>query len=94
MERKIAFSGWGGVGRLTLIKSTLQNLPIYYMSLFLLPKGVADEMVKIQRRFLWAGESENKRVLCMVKWEWVDLPNHLGGLGVGNLLDKNLALLF
>lgn len=96
LERKLA--SWKGKllsigGRLTLIKSSLQSLPIYYMTLFQLPKGVADEMVKIQRRFLWAGECDKKRVMCLVKWEWVEMPKQMGGLGVGNLLHKNMALL-
>ena len=42
-------------GRLTLIRSTLSNLPIYLLSLFRLPKGVKSSMEKIQRDFLWGG---------------------------------------
>jgi hypothetical protein len=39
-------------GRVTLIKSTLANLPTYYMSLFPLPVSVANRMEKLQRDFL------------------------------------------
>ena len=39
-------------GRLTLIRSTLSNLPICLMSLFRLPKGVQFRLEKIQRDFL------------------------------------------
>ena len=42
-------------GRLTLIKSTLSNLPMYIMSLFRLPKGVKARLEKIQRDFPWGG---------------------------------------
>jgi hypothetical protein len=44
--------------RVTLIKSTLANLPMYYMSLFPLPMSVANCMEKIQCDFLWAGLGE------------------------------------
>ena len=42
-------------GRLTLIRSTLSNLPIYLLSLFRLPKGVKYRLEKIQRDFLLGG---------------------------------------
>jgi hypothetical protein len=40
-------------GRLTLIKSTLSNLPTYYLSLFPIPVSVATRIEKVQRDFLW-----------------------------------------
>ncbi|XP_028055425.1 uncharacterized protein LOC114259593 [Camellia sinensis] len=42
-------------GRLTLIKSVLSSLPVYYLSLFKMPKGVAHEIEKIEAAFLWGG---------------------------------------
>ena len=39
-------------GRLTLIRSTLSNLPIYLMSLLRMPRGVSSRLEKIQRDFL------------------------------------------
>ena len=49
-------------GRLTLIRSTLSNLPIYLLSLFRLPKGVKSKLEKIQRDFLWGGGSETRKI--------------------------------
>ncbi|RVW36589.1 hypothetical protein CK203_072861 [Vitis vinifera] len=46
-------------GRLTLAKSTLSSLPIYFMSLFIIPRKVSLRLEKIQRDFLW-GESFSK----------------------------------
>ena len=40
-------------GRLVLIKSVLNNLPIYYLSLFKIPKNVAKCIIQMQRRFFW-----------------------------------------
>jgi hypothetical protein len=36
-------------GRVTLIKSTLSNLPTYFLSLFPLPMGVANRNEKLHR---------------------------------------------
>ena len=57
-EKRLA--GWKRMylskgGRLTLIKSTLSNLPTYYLSLFPILVGVAHRIEKIQRDFLWEG---------------------------------------
>ncbi|XP_048490068.1 uncharacterized protein LOC125492022 [Beta vulgaris subsp. vulgaris] len=63
------------------------------MSLFAIPKGIIDEINKIQRRFLWCGHTDTNPI-APVAWEMIQLPKSLGGLSVGNLLHKNLALLF
>jgi hypothetical protein len=49
MENRLA--GWKKLylskgGRLTLIKSTLSNLPTYFLSLFPIPVGVAHRLEK------------------------------------------------
>jgi hypothetical protein len=41
--------------RRTLIKSTLSNLPTYFMFLFPLSVGVANHIEKLQCDFLWGG---------------------------------------
>jgi hypothetical protein len=42
-------------GRVTLFKSTLFNLPTYFMPLFPLPADIANRIKKLQRDFLWGG---------------------------------------
>ena len=42
-------------GRLTLIRSILSSMPIYFMSLFCLLRKVRLRLEKIQRDFLWGG---------------------------------------
>lgn len=80
-------------GRLTLIKSVLNSLPIYYMCMFKMPKSIAQKNVKMQRRFFW-GETRNGFMPApSVKWSSIELSRNLGGLGVGNILHKNLVLL-
>lgn len=42
---------------------------------------------------MWCGHSD-KIPLAFLPWDLIQLPKSLGGLSVGNLLHKNLALLF
>ena len=56
IERRLA--GWKRLylskgGRVTLIKSTLFNLPTYFLSLFPIPATVANRIEKLQKNFLW-----------------------------------------
>jgi hypothetical protein len=95
MERRLA--GWKKIylskgGRLTLIKSTLSNLPTYYMSLFPLPVGVANRLERLQRDFLWGGIGDEFK-FHLVNWERICRSIKSGGLGVRNLLQFNRALL-
>lgn len=96
MEKKLA--SWKGSmlsigGRTTLIKAYLSSLPLYYMSLFPIPKGVLEKITKIQRQFMWCGSTE-KRGMPLVPWRMLEFQKTLGGLSMGNLLHRNLALLF
>ena len=81
-------------GRLTLIKSVLNSLPVYFMTLFQMPKTVAAKIVKLQRRFFWGGTAGESKCCPPIKWSEIELPREMGGLGVGNILHKNLILLF
>lgn len=81
MEKKLA-SGKQKLlsigGSLILIKASLASLPIYYMSLFPIPKGVVEKIVKLQRRFLWVGSLE-KKALPLVRWDIIQLLKEKGG---------------
>ncbi|XP_071689538.1 uncharacterized protein [Rutidosis leptorrhynchoides] len=79
-------------GRLTLIKSVLSSLPLYYFSLFRAPLSVLKSLEYIRRNFFWGGTGENSK-LSWVKWDECLLPYDFGGLNIGSLRGKNLALL-
>ena len=81
-------------GRLTLMKSVLNSLPVYYMSMFKMPKAIASKIVKLQRRFFWGGSTGENMGCPMVKWSDIELPREMGGIWVGNIMHKNLILLF
>ncbi|XP_015945602.1 uncharacterized protein LOC107470706 [Arachis duranensis] len=57
-------------GKLVLIKSVLNSLPVYYLSLYKMPKAVAEKLISLQRRFLWSKE-EDRNGIALVKWEVV-----------------------
>lgn len=80
-------------GRLVLIKSVLNSMPLYFMSLFQVPRSVVKQIIRIQREFFWKGLGD-RRGLPLVKWEVIQKPRRLGGLGVDDITIKNAALLF
>ncbi|WMV49679.1 hypothetical protein MTR67_043064 [Solanum verrucosum] len=45
-------------GRVTLIKSVLDGLPTYMMSLFPIPKNIEKKINRLRRTFLWQGNKE------------------------------------
>ncbi|XP_028080046.1 uncharacterized protein LOC114281693 [Camellia sinensis] len=79
-------------GRLTLIKSVLSSLPVYFLSIFKLPVGIAKVLHKIQANFLWGG-SETRRKLHLISWKEICVNKNKGGLGVRNLGQVNECLL-
>ena len=79
-------------GRLTLIRSTLSSLPIYFLSMFRMPKIVWARLEKIQRDFLWGGGNLECKP-HLVNWNTVCQEKSRGGLGVRGLSLMNQALL-
>ena len=94
MERRLA--GWKMMylskgGKVTLIKSTLSNLPTFFLSLCPVLVKVANRMEKLQRDFLWSGIDAPK--IPLMEWAKVCMPMQNGGLGIRRLRQFNYALL-
>ena len=79
-------------GRITLIRSTLSNLPIYFMFIFQLPRAVRMRLEQRQRDFLWGGGALEQKP-HLVRWPIVCEDKSKGGLGVKSLGPFNRALL-
>ena len=77
-------------GRLTLINSRLDALPIYLMSVFPLPPKAEERIDALRRNFLWNGERIQR--ISFGQWKTVILSKKQGGLGIRNLKKQNKAL--
>lgn len=49
-------------GRVILLNSVLNSIPLFIFSFYKAPKLVIQDMIKIKRTFLWCGEENNKRI--------------------------------
>lgn len=56
-KAKVLSSG----GRLTLVKSVLVSLPLFYFSLYKALVSVINNLKKLQRYFLWGGSDEKQK---------------------------------
>ncbi|GKV21933.1 hypothetical protein SLEP1_g31856 [Rubroshorea leprosula] len=79
-------------GRITLINSVLSSLPVFLMSVYLIPKGTLNLIDQIRRNFLWGGEGAERKI-NWVKWDMICKDKEYGGLGVKDLKKFNLALM-
>ncbi|GFY91065.1 hypothetical protein Acr_07g0012610 [Actinidia rufa] len=90
-------SAWAGAnlsyaGRTELIKSVLQGVECFWLSILPTPAGVQAKIIKLCRNFLWSGKcNKNKRPL--VAWRDITPPKIEGGLGIRNSKAWNKALL-
>lgn len=75
-SRKTKYLSFGE--RITLIKATLSYLPIYYLSLFKIPEGVAAKIESLQNHFLWRGQEVYKPHL--INWKIVSKDKESDGL--------------
>ncbi|GKE81205.1 RNA-directed DNA polymerase, eukaryota, reverse transcriptase zinc-binding domain protein, partial [Tanacetum coccineum] len=79
-------------GRAQLIASVLGSMQVYWGSVFLLPKGVINDIERLFKKFLWnIGDSGKGRA----KVAWIDVckPKDQGGLGFKSLELWNKTLL-
>ncbi|GJR36519.1 RNA-directed DNA polymerase, eukaryota, reverse transcriptase zinc-binding domain protein [Tanacetum coccineum] len=79
-------------GRLTLIKSVLGSLGIYYLLIFRAPESVLNDLERIRSNFFWGGNQDGKK-MAWVKWPIILNSYDNGGLNIGSLKAFNLALL-
>jgi hypothetical protein len=82
-EKCLSFEGRG-----VLIRVVAQAIPTYYMSCFLLPKGLCSKIEKVVCSFWW-GSSDNKNRIHWTKKENLFKSKHAGGLGFRTLRDFN-----
>jgi len=71
-------------GRLVLVKSVLEAIPVYWMLLSWIPRGTLEKIRRLCFRYLWSGKNENQ-ITPWVGWKKIAIPKGLGGWGLKNI---------
>lgn len=79
-------------GKIILIKSVLNAVPIYLMPILKAPKSILVSLKDTLRSFLWNNSKDGKPRIPLLAWDKVYLPKELGGSGIRSLENQNLAL--
>lgn len=79
-------------GKLTLLKSAAQSIPNFWMSLFLLPHSICDDIEKLMNGFWW-GKGSSGMGIRWFSWENLSKSKMVGGLGVKSLSIFNVSML-
>ncbi|CAJ2665105.1 unnamed protein product [Trifolium pratense] len=79
-------------GKEIMIKSVLQAIPAYVMSLFILPSSFIDDIEKMINAFWWGGGNGNSKGIHWLAWERLACPKDKGGLGFRNFEAFNMAM--
>ena len=75
-----------------MIRSVLQGVECFWLSILPIPVGVRDKITSLCRNFLWGGKAMVKNK-PLVSWKEICRPKNEGGLGFIDLSAWNLALL-
>ena len=79
-------------GRIVLINSVLNSIPIFYLSLMKMPVQVQRRIVRIQREFLWGGVGGGRKI-SWVRWKSVCQQKRNEGVRVKDIRVMNVSLL-
>lgn len=80
-------------GKEVMIKLVLQSLPTYFMSLFLIPSTMIDEIERMLNGFWWDDSGSRNKGIRWLAWDKLCMAKEDGGLGFRILKAFNLALL-
>ncbi|GAU34086.1 hypothetical protein TSUD_255820 [Trifolium subterraneum] len=75
-----------------MIKSVLQAIPAYVMSIYLLPDSLIDDIERMINAFWWGGGDNNKGIRWLA-WKRMACPKEEGGLGFRDFQLFNMAML-
>ncbi|XP_058748658.1 uncharacterized protein LOC131621615 [Vicia villosa] len=80
-------------GRETLIKSVLQSILEYIMSIFLFPSSLSDEIEKMLNSFWWGHKRDSLKGIHWLSWDSHSMPKNVDGMGFKNLSAFNYSML-
>ncbi|GJZ21181.1 RNA-directed DNA polymerase, eukaryota [Tanacetum coccineum] len=79
-------------GRLTLLKAVLGASPLYYLSIFKVPKAILNSMEAVRSKFFNGVDTSAKKI-TWAAWNKILASKKNGGLGVSSFHALNRALL-
>jgi hypothetical protein len=79
-------------GKEILIKTIIQAIPTYSMSVFLLPKTLCTEINSLMQKFWWSHQA-NDTCIQWMSWARMGISKAQGGMGFRDLHVFNKALL-
>ena len=94
---KLCIQAWGATwlnlaGKMVLLKSVLNSLPIYQNSILLSPKSITLKIGGLLRIFLWQGGRKNERKIHLVSCDKIKKPILEGGLHIRDVATQNFAM--
>jgi hypothetical protein len=79
-------------GKEVMIKSVLQAIPSYVMSIYIIPDAMVNDIEKMLNAFWWGGGNNNSKGIPWLAWERLACPKDKGGLGFRNFEAFNMAM--
>jgi ribonuclease HI len=79
-------------GKEIMIKSVLQAIPSYVMSVYVIPDSITKDIERMLNSFWWGGGAHNKGIRWLA-WDRMTLPKAKGGLGFRDLHTFNLSMI-
>jgi hypothetical protein len=92
---KLKLSAWKAsllsiAGRVQLVRSVIQSMLIYSISIYSWPTALLKDIEKCIRNFIWSGDIDQRK-LVTVSWKKVCRPFSQGGLNIRSLTSLNAA---
>lgn len=80
-------------GREVLVKSVVQALPTYAMSVFLIPMNIIKDLERMISKYWWGASSTGAKKIHWLSWSELSKHKSVGGLGFRDFRDFNLSML-
>jgi hypothetical protein len=79
-------------GRVAFVQAMMTASVIYHLMALDVDPWVIKAVDRLQSGFLWDGKPDMRGGCCLVAWDTICQPKHLGGLGFHDLRKLNAAL--
>lgn len=74
-----------------MVKTVVESIPVYWLSLFKVPKSILHSLRRLAASYLWSG-SDGDNKFHLANWGMITRPKPLGGWGLCDLALFSQAL--